>query len=48
MPITFLHLMLMSKIYEVNSDMKNVIGMLDLNVMFKGSGSFTTKKLAWE
>ena len=23
--------------------MKNVIGMLDLNVMFKGSGSFTTK-----
>ena len=24
--------------------MKNVIGMLDLNVMFKGPGSFTTKK----
>ena len=39
MPITFLHLMLMSKIYVVNSDMKNVIGMSDPNVMFKGPGS---------
>ena len=38
MPITFLHLMLMSKIYVVNSDMKNVIGMSDPNVMFKGPG----------
>ena len=28
----------MSKIYVVNSDMKNVIGMSDLNVMFKGPG----------
>ena len=27
-----------SKIYVVNSDMKNVIGMSDLNVMFKGPG----------
>ena len=36
MPITLLHLMLMSKIYVVNSDMKNVIGMSDPNVMFKG------------
>ena len=40
MPITFLHLMLMSKIYLVNSDMKNVIGMSDTNVMFKGPGPF--------
>ena len=39
MPITLLHLMLMSKIYVVNSDMKNVIGMSDTNVMFKGPGS---------
>ena len=39
MPITLLHLMLMSKIYVVNSDMKNVIGMSDPNVMFKGPGS---------
>ena len=38
MPITFLHLMLMSKIYVVNSDMKNVIGKSDPNVMFKGPG----------
>ena len=38
MPITLLHLMLMSKIYVVNSDMKNVIGMSDPNVMFKGPG----------
>ena len=38
MPITLLHLMLMSKIYVVKSDMKNVIGMSDLNVMFKGPG----------
>ena len=38
MPITLLHLMLMSKIYEVNSDMKNVIGISDPNVMFKGPG----------
>ena len=30
--------MLMSKIYVVNSDMKNVIGMSDPNVMFKGPG----------
>ena len=39
MPLTLLHLMLMSKIYVVNSDMKNVIGMSDPNVMFKGPGS---------
>ena len=38
MLITLLHLMLMSKIYVVNSDMKNVIGMSDPNVMFKGPG----------
>ena len=38
MPITLLHLMLMSKVYVVNSDMKNVIGVSDLNVMFKGPG----------
>ena len=38
MPITLLHLMLMSKIYLVNSDIKNVIGMSDQNVMFKGPG----------
>ena len=38
MPITLLHLMLMSKIYVVNSDVKNVIGMSDPNVMFKGPG----------
>ena len=31
--------MLMSKIYVVNSDMKNVRGMSDPNVMFKGTGS---------
>ena len=37
-PITLLHLMLMSKIYVVNSDMKNVIGKSDPNVMFKGPG----------
>ena len=36
MPITLLHLILISKIYVVNSDMKNVIGMSDPNVMFKG------------
>ena len=36
MPITLLHLMLISKIYVVNSDMKNVIGMSERNVMFKG------------
>ena len=30
--------MLMSKIYVVNSDMKNVIGMSDLNMMFNGPG----------
>ena len=30
--------MLMNKIYDVNSDMKNVIGMSDPNVMFKGPG----------
>ena len=29
---------LMSKIYVVNSDMKNVIGKSDPNVMFKGPG----------
>ena len=29
----------MSKIYVVNSDMKNVIGMSDPNVMFRGPGS---------
>ena len=40
MPITLLHLMLTSKIYLVNSDMKNVIGMSDPNVMFKGPGPF--------
>ena len=28
----------MSKIYVVNSDVKNVIGMSDPNVMFKGPG----------
>ena len=40
MAITLLHhLMLMSKIYVVNSDMKNVRGMSDPNVMFKGTGS---------
>ena len=38
MPITLLYLMLMSKIYVVNSDMKNVIGLSDPNVMFKGPG----------
>ena len=39
MPITLLHLMLMSKIYVVNSVIsKNVIGISDLNVMFKGPG----------
>ena len=39
MPITLLHpMMLMSKIYVVNSDMKKVIGMSDLNDMFKGPG----------
>ena len=38
MPITLLHLMLISKIYVVNSDMKNVIGISDPNVMFKGPG----------
>ena len=36
MSITLLHLMLMSKIYVVNSDMRNVIGMSDPNVIFKG------------
>ena len=30
--------MLMSKIYVLNSDMKNVICMSDPNVMFKGPG----------
>ena len=44
MPITLLHLMLMSKIYVVNSDMKNVIGMSDPNVMFKGPGPFFSGK----
>ena len=43
MPITLLHLMLMSKIYLVNSDMKNVIGMSDPNVMFKGPGPLLEK-----
>ena len=38
MLITLFHLILMSKIYVVNSDMKNVIGMSDPNVMFKGPG----------
>ena len=37
-PITLLHLMLMTKIYAVNSDMKNVIGMSDPNMMLKGPG----------
>ena len=32
----------MSKIYVVNSDMKNVIGMSDPNVMFKGPGPMHT------
>ena len=41
MPITLLYLMLMSKIYVVNSDMKNVIGISDRNVMFKGPGSLS-------
>ena len=44
MPITLLHLVLMSKIYVVNSDMKNVIGMSDPNVMFKGPGPFFSGK----
>ena len=44
MPITLLHLMLMSKIYVVNSDMKNVIHMSDLNVMFKGPGPLPCKR----
>ena len=39
MPITLLHLMLISKIYVVDCDMKNVIGMSQPNVMFKGAGS---------
>ena len=39
MPITLLHLMLICKIYVVNSDMNNVIGMSEPNVMFKGPGS---------
>ena len=38
MPTTLLYLMLMSKIYLVNSDMKNVMAMSDPNVMFKGPG----------
>ena len=33
-----LHLMLMCKIYVANSDMKNVMGMSDPNVMFKRPG----------
>ena len=33
-----LHLMLMCKIYVANSDMKNVMGMSDPNVMFKRLG----------
>ena len=37
--------MLMSKIYVVKSDMKNVIGMSDLNVMFKGPGPMTENKV---
>ena len=45
MPISLLHLMLMSKIYAVNSDMKNVIGMSDPNVMFKGLGSLAGNSL---
>ena len=40
MLITLFHLILMSKIYVVNSDMKNVTGMSDPNVMFKGPGPF--------
>ena len=40
MPITLLHLMLMSKIYIENSDRKNVIGMSDPNVIFKGPRPF--------
>ena len=44
MPITLLHLMLMSKIYVVNSDMKNVIGMSDPNVIFKGPGQIIAQK----
>ena len=43
MPITLLHLMLMSKVYVVNSDMKNVICMSDPNVMFKGPGPICRK-----
>ena len=43
-PITLIHLMLMSKIYVVNSDMKNVIGMSDPKVMFKGPGSLYNEK----
>ena len=45
MPITFLHLMLMSKIYVVNSDLKNVIDMSDPNVMFKGPGSINLSNI---
>ena len=36
--ITLLHLMVKSKIYVVNYNMKNVIGMSDPNVVFKGPG----------
>ena len=47
MPITLLHLMLMSKIYIVNSDRKNVIGMSDPNVIFKGPRQFKIGYLAF-
>ena len=43
MPITLLHLMLMSKTYVVYFNMKNVIGMSDPNVMFKGPGPMLKK-----
>ena len=45
MPITLLHRMLMSKIYVVTSDMNNVIGMSEPNVMFKGPGPLLSSYL---
>ena len=50
MPITLLHRMLMSKIYVVNSDMNNVIGMSEPNVMFKGPGPllYSLEIFLWE
>ena len=45
MPITLIHRMLMSKIYVVTSDMNNVIGMSEPNVMFKGPGPLLSSYL---